>query len=149
MAETDKHPYLLPFEAIRRRLEVRSERGELKVTLGYDTLLAIIRQFLAFVPVDEAWYCAQYPDIAEAIAAGQVEGVRQHFTDNGYFEGRLPFPLAVDEAWYLAENADVAAAIAGGEIASANEHFQANGYREGRLPFPAPAPLAEAGGLGG
>ena len=55
--------------------------------------------------------------------------------DDGYFEGRLPFPIVVDERWYLEQNPDVATSIHDGVVASAQEHFDQDGYREGRLPF--------------
>ena len=61
--------------------------------------------------------------------------LRQHFVDDGYFEGRRPFAMPIDERWYLTENPDVADSIRRGDIPSAQEHFDQDGYREGRLPF--------------
>ncbi len=60
---------------------------------------------------------------------------RDHFVHNGYFEGRLPFPIAVDERWYLTENPEVAEYIRAGRLTSGQQHFAQDGYREGRLPF--------------
>jgi hypothetical protein len=60
---------------------------------------------------------------------------RDHFVQNGYFEGRRPHEIEVDEEWYLAHYDDVAEGVETGEIGSASEHFHRHGYREGRLPF--------------
>jgi hypothetical protein len=59
----------------------------------------------------------------------------KHFVHDGYFEGRLPFPIKVDERWYLAQHPDVADSIRQGLVESAQDHFERDGYREGRLPF--------------
>jgi hypothetical protein len=87
------------------------------------------------VDVDEAWYARTYEDIGNAVKNGVLRSARQHFVDDGYFEGRLPFPMLVDERWYLAENPDVAESIRKGVVDSAQDHFNKDGYREGRLPF--------------
>jgi hypothetical protein len=79
---------------------------------------------------------AENPDVAVACRAGQVASAQEHFTQNGYFEGRLPFKITVDEDWYLKAYPDVANGIAAGAFASAQEHFVAIGYLEGRLPRP-------------
>jgi hypothetical protein len=38
--------------------------------MAYERLLELIRHLLSQVVVDEQWYLAQYPDVAEAIAKG-------------------------------------------------------------------------------
>jgi hypothetical protein len=96
----------------------------------------MIRTLLQAVEVDEAWYLAQYHDVAEAIRNGLVISAREHFLSNGYFEGRMPFPITVDEGWYLEQNPGVAGHIASGELLSAQQHFNDDGYREGRQPRP-------------
>ena len=103
--------------------------------MPYDSFLNIIRMILATVDVDEEWYLQQYEDIARAVRSGTVPSGRRHFIDDGYFEGRLPFPIRVDERWYLEQNPDVANDVRGGRVASGQVHFDTNGYREGRLPF--------------
>jgi hypothetical protein len=65
-----------------------------------------------------------------------VESAKQHFMEDGFFEGRLPFPMPVDERWYLEENADVAESVRKGVVGSGQQHFTEDGYREGRLPYP-------------
>lgn len=127
--------YLPPFELIRRSVEITTVRGELQVKLSYENFVAILRQMIQGIEVDEAWYARAYEDIGDAIKQGTIASAKQHFVHDGYFEGRLPFTINVDEKRYLAENPDVAESIRSGSVASAQEHFDKNGYREGRLPF--------------
>lgn len=124
------------FKTLKQKISIVTVNGELKVNNTYDEFLEILRLMLRSTSVDEAWYLAEYPDIAEAVAAGEVKSARHHFIDSGYFEGRLPSPLEIDEAWYLSEYPDVAEGIARGEILSARQHFEEHGYDEGRSPGP-------------
>jgi hypothetical protein len=124
--------YVAPFEAVREFLTAdQSSYGE-NVT---ETFLTALRLLLAGIDVDEDWYLAQNPDIAQAIAAGTTKSAKQHFVEHGYFEGRLPFPITVDEQWYLSQNPDVCENVRKGTVKSAQRHFDTDGYREGRLPF--------------
>jgi hypothetical protein len=127
--------YLPPFEFIRRSIHITTVKGELRVNLSYEEFIGIIRQMIQGVQVEEAWYARAYQDIGLAVKEGVVGSGRQHFVHDGYFEGRMPFPIRVDEAWYLAKYPDVAAHIREGTVESAQDHFDRNGYREGRLPF--------------
>jgi hypothetical protein len=127
--------YLPPFELIRRSIEISTIRGELRVNLSYENFVSILRTMIRGIEVNEAWYAKTYDDIGGAIKDGIVRSAKQHFVDDGYFEGRLPFPIAVDERWYLSENPDVEESIRKGTVDSAQDHFEKNGYREGRLPF--------------
>lgn len=127
--------YLPPFELIRRSIEISTVRGELRVNLSYENFVDILRTMIRGVEVDEAWYARTYEDIGNAVQGGALRSARQHFIDDGYFEGRLPFPILVDERWYLTQNPDVADSIRKGAVESAQEHFVKDGYREGRLPF--------------
>lgn len=127
--------YLPPFDLIRRMVEVSTVRGELRVSLSYDDFIKIMRMMVSGVEVDEAWYLREHEDIAHAVAGGSVELAKRHFLDDGYFEGRLPFPMAVDERWYLEHYPDVAESVRKGVVTSAEQHFAEDGYREGRLPY--------------
>ncbi|HET6607959.1 MAG TPA: hypothetical protein VFG62_14865 [Rhodopila sp.] len=127
--------YLPPFELIRRSIEISTVKGELHVNVSYENFIGLLRTLIRGIEVDEAWYVKQYEDIGEAIRKGNIKSARQHFVDDGYFEGRLPFPMDIDEKWYLAENPDVADSLRKGIVKSAQEHFDKDGYREGRLPF--------------
>lgn len=104
--------------------------------MPYESFLSIIRLILATIEVDERWYLRQYDDIATAVRNGIITSGRHHFIEDGYFEGRLPFPIQIDERWYLEQNPDVANDVKAGRVASGQAHFDADGYREGRLPFP-------------
>ena len=127
--------YLPPFDLIRRMVEVSTVRGELRVSLAYDEFVKILRMMIAGIEVDEVWYLKENGDIAQAIANGTVASAKQHFVDDGYFEGRRPFPMPVDERWYLEHNADVAESVRKGVVSGGEQHFVEDGYREGRLPF--------------
>ncbi len=127
--------YLPPFELLLRSIDVSRVRGELRVNVSYENFLTILRNMIRGIEVNEAWYVRTYEDIGNAIKEGLVGSAKQHFVDDGYFEGRLPFPILVDEKWYLADNPDVAESIRSGIVKSPQDHFEKNGYREGRLPF--------------
>jgi VCBS repeat-containing protein len=85
----------------------------------------------------EKEYLAHNPDVAKAVAAGQIASGAEHWQKWGKAEGRSYDKPAVDaalfdEAFYLQQNPDVAAAVASGKIASALEHYLAFGLKEGR-----------------
>jgi hypothetical protein len=127
--------YLPPFDLIRRSVEISTVRGELRVSLSYDDFVRVLRLMISGIQVIEEWYLTEYPDIAQAIRDGKVESARQHFIDDGFFEGRRPFPMDVDERWYLQQYADVAESVRTGVVGSGQQHFVEDGYREGRLPY--------------
>ncbi len=127
--------YVPPFDLIRRSVEISTVKGELRVNVSYEDFINILKMMIAGVEVDEEWYLRTYEDIAQAVKEGTIKSARQHFVDDGYFEGRLPFPVNVDETWYLQQNPDVAESVRRGVVASGTAHFQEDGYREGRLPF--------------
>jgi hypothetical protein len=126
--------YLPPFDVIRRSVEITSVKGELRVNVSYDSFIDILRLIISGIDLDEEWYLQEYPDIAEAVKSGRIASGKQHFVDDGYFEGRLPFPIQVDERWYLEQNPDVAENVRKGVLSSGQQHFAEDGYREGRLP---------------
>jgi hypothetical protein len=127
--------YLPPFEILKSHLTLSTVKGELTVSCSYDNLIQLLRQLIIGVEVDERWYLERYPDIADAISRGLVKSPQSHFVNDGYFEGRLPFPIRVDERYYLAHNEGVAEYVRKGMLESGQQHFDENGYVEGRLPF--------------
>ena len=127
--------YLPPFEVLKSFLTVQTQNGELMITASYESFVEMLRRFIAGIQVDEAWYRARYPDIAEAIDKGIVASAQKHFVDDGYFEGRQPFEIKVDERYYLTQNTGVADFVRRGILADGQQHFDENGYQEGRLPF--------------
>ena len=122
-----------PFKVLKQRLTMAAVRGVPKVNNSYDEILGIISLLLRGTEVDEGWYLAQYPHLAEALKAGEIKSARNHFSHSGYFEGRLPRAPEIDEAWYLAQYPDVAEGIARGEIQSVQQHYLDFGYAEGRF----------------
>ena len=127
--------YIPPFDLIRRSIEISTVKGELRISVPYEDFIDILKKILDGIEVDEHWYLQKYEDIADAIKKGSIKSAQDHFVGDGYFEGRVPFPMTVDEKWYLQEYRDVAENIAKGSVESAQTHFEENGYREGRLPF--------------
>jgi hypothetical protein len=127
--------YIPPFEILKSYVSTNADSGELMVTCTYEAFVGMIRRVLLGVDVDEAWYLSHYTDIADAIEKGLVTDARSHFINDGYFEGRMPFPIRVDEAYYLGRNAGVADFVRRGLLESGQQHFDENGYKEGRLPF--------------
>jgi len=127
--------YFPPFEVIRRAVEISSVQGELRVNVSYENFVKLRKLMIKGMEVDAEWYGRAYADIGQAIRAGTIHSARDHFMNDGYFEGRLPFPIQVDEAWYLKKYPDVADGIRRGVLTSAQEHFEMDGYKEGRLPF--------------
>jgi len=126
--------YIPPFIFVKKNFSMSASDGNIVANIDYDHLLSVVRLLLRGISFDEDWYLSSYPDIAEALAAGHITSAKGHFIEDGYFEGRLPFPLEVDEAWYTQEYPDIGQAIERGEIASATDHFREFGYMEGRIP---------------
>jgi hypothetical protein len=125
-------PHLSSFAFLKGQLRRAGIDETSNADICFEEFLDIIRILLRAIPVDEAWYLAEYPDVAAAIAAGDIRSAQHHFIASGYFEGRLPSPLDLDEVWYLSTYPDVADGIAPGDFQSAQEHFREHGYDEGR-----------------
>jgi hypothetical protein len=104
------------------------------VELLESRLLELLQMLLNGVNVDEKWYLTKYPDVAEAVQAGDMKSAREHYIRSGYFENRMPGPIRVDEGWYKAEYPDVSAAIKSGAFKNGQQHFERSGFKEGRLP---------------
>jgi hypothetical protein len=116
-------------------MSISTIKGDMVVTSPYETFIQMIRRMIVDVPVNDGWYLERYPDIAEAISQGIVASPKAHFVNDGYFEGRVPFPIRVDEKYYLTQNSGVADHVRKGHLSSGQQHFDENGYKEGRLPF--------------
>ncbi len=83
---------------------------------------------------DEQLYLNQNPDIAQAVASGQVKSGFEHFILHGFNEGRS---LGLfDEQFYLRQNPDIAQVVASGQLRSGLEHFIRYGANENRQPNP-------------
>lgn len=81
----------------------------------------------------ESVYLADNPDVAQAVARGDLASGLQHYQTDGAAEQRLGV-MSLDEQFYLAQNPDVAASVAEGGFASGLHHYLAFGAKEGRDP---------------
>lgn len=95
----------------------------------------ILTGLLSLAVIDEPWYLARYPDVANAIKTGSFRNGKDHYIHAGYFENRLPRPITVNEKWYLVTYPDVAEAVRTHTQNSASDHFFSVGFLEGRLPY--------------
>jgi hypothetical protein len=109
------------------------ERGG-SVEIPVSLLRLLLQIALAAADFDEEEYLRANPDVAKAIAQGEVESAKLHYIVYGYFEGRQGAGPEVDEKWYLQAYPDVATAVRENKIPSATDHFQAVGAGEGRSP---------------
>ena len=116
-------------------------RGE-EFVCAWKDFTKLIYLALQFVPVDEEWYLAEYPDVRAEIESQNIASASDHYRRAGYLEGRFPIRPVVDEAWYLSMYPDVREAIASGRVPDAQTHFVKSGHREGRMPYAMPVDSA-------
>lgn len=81
---------------------------------------------------DEAAYLRLYPDIARALAAGQIRSAWDHYDEHGRREGRKISDFDAD--FYLRSYPIAAEEIAAGRAIDAFEHYKALGRARGFLP---------------
>jgi len=101
------------------------ETNNTKVLLGTETLVSQNSLF------DEHYYLAKYPNVAAAVAAGEIVSGYDHYIKYGQYEGYSPSPYW-DEAWYLQKNPDVAAAVQAGKVSSGFMQYYLYGQYENR-----------------
>jgi hypothetical protein len=106
-----------------------------EVVLPEGVFILLLHAALLSVTFDETWYLEQNPDVRESVQSGRLRSARDHFVMQGYFEGRLPHPIAVDEKYYSNANPDVREALDRGAINSLKQHFMETGRFEGRTPY--------------
>ena len=80
-----------PFHAVLAKLGVDPRNAGI-ATVDLAAVLDLLKGFVSTVAVDEEGYRRAYPDVAQAIEAGQVSSAHSHFIESGYFEGRSPCP---------------------------------------------------------
>lgn len=117
---------------------------EKQVSVPVSVLRLLIQAALENVPFEEDRYVSSYPDLERAWQSGEIQDLRQHFIEVGYFEGRTGNRATVDEGWYLNRYKDVALAVREGHVSSVQEHYNSAGEREWRAPNEAAAPLVQA-----
>ncbi len=130
--------YIPHIKLILEALRVNPERLNSKSKVAIDTRLlrTLLQVAVAKLPFSAEFYRTAYPDLAAAQNDGQIEDLRAHYIETGYFEGRLGAAPVVDEAFYASTYPDVATAVKRGDIASATEHYVTAGAAEGRIPNP-------------
>jgi len=131
---TQAVPYFPPFAFLKSHLQFKSTQSEVHVTLSYDAFVRLVQLMARSVDVNEQWYLAQNPDVAEGIRQGQFRSAKHHWIDFGYLEGRLPYELTVDSNWYLTNYPDIAEAVNAATEESALSHYRRTGFLEGRIP---------------
>lgn len=140
---TEYVPHISLFlKALRINRERLSSRS--KVAIDARILRQLLQALAAAAPFSEPFYLEQNPDVAEAHAKGQIEDLRAHYVEQGYFEGRAGYSPPVDEAYYIDAYPDVAEAVQRGDVASGTEHYIRSGAAEARIPNPRIRPAVEA-----
>ena len=124
------------FAELKTRLPVNPRRGRLLVTIERVEFIRLVKTILRAVPVDEAWYRNTYPAAAKMIDGGTFRSATEHFAEQGYFDGWLPFDIIVDDEWYVARYDHVRTGLQRGVARSAKDHFLQVGYHEGCRPTP-------------
>lgn len=137
--------YVPHIDLLLQALRINRDRlnSKSKVAIDARLLRALIQGVAAAAPFSEQFYLATYPDVAEAVATGDIADARRHFTEVGFLEGRFGAPPPVDEAFYTAKYEDVAQAIAQADVTSGADHYMRAGAAEGRLPSMALASVVE------
>ena len=130
--------YLPHIDMVLRALRINRERLTSKSKVAVDAkLLRYMLQSLAeAAPFSAEFYLRNNPDVAEAHAGGQIQDLRAHFVEQGYFEGRSGAGPTVEEGYYASAYPDVAEAVKRGDVASGSEHYLRSGAAEGRIPNP-------------
>jgi hypothetical protein len=128
--------YVPHIDLVLQALRINRERLNSKSKIAIDTKLlrALLQVLAASAPFSAEFYLKTYPDLAEAYAAGQIDDLRRHFIERGFFEGRTAYEPPVDEAYYTTEYKDVGAAVERGDVLSGSEHYMRSGASEGRIP---------------
>lgn len=133
MSATEYFPHI---DLILHSLRINRDRLSSKSKIAIDArLLRLMLQTIAAkLPFSDDFYMVNYPDLAEAYAAGKIPNLHQHFVDSGYLEGRIGSPPNVDEGYYLGAYKDVGKAVSAGDVANGAEHYMRAGAAEGRVP---------------
>lgn len=67
-------------------------KGLFPTDVDLNDIKAVLRSLVENAPFDEDFYLARYPDIRNAVAAGQRKSGKAHFVDDGYFHNRIAQP---------------------------------------------------------
>ena len=125
----------LSYSGLRKNYLLRPNADQKTVQISKELLHFLLSKLVVRVVVDEAFYTGLYPDIGEAIKAGQFISARHHYVRFGYMEDRMPHRIEVDDAFYRKTYPDVVGGLRSGRLASSQLHFEHFGFKEGRLPY--------------
>ena len=130
--------YLPHIDMFLRALRINRERLGSKSKIAVDARLLrhLLQSLAAAAPFSDEFYLQNNPDIAQAHAGGQIENLRTHFVEQGYFEGRSGAEPMVNETYYASTYPDVADAVRRADVTSGTEHYLRSGAAEGRIPNP-------------
>ena len=64
--------YIPPFSTLCETAGFTPGRRNQSVKLSYERMIEILRRIATAIEIDEGWYLARYPDVAQAIEAGTV-----------------------------------------------------------------------------
>lgn len=126
----------VPFSQLKTKMRILPSHGRLQVDIETEDFLALVRNVLIAVPVDEGWYRDTYPGATKAMEKGGFSSAASQYAEQGYFAGWLPFPMEVDETWYVSRYEHVRTALKTGLAKSAQDHFVRLGYPQGCRPTP-------------
>ena len=82
---------------------------------------------------DASWYLKTYPQVGEAIAAGEYGNALHHYLTNPTPDEFSPSPW-FDEAYYRQTSPDILPSVGVGGLRNGYEHFVLFGAHEGRSP---------------
>jgi hypothetical protein len=85
--------YVPPYTMLTKWMDGYAVAGTTRLTLLYDDVLDVLKGFLREIPVDDSWYKAEYPAVADYLSRMPTETPNSHFQKHGYFEGRRPFAV--------------------------------------------------------
>jgi len=83
--------YVPPCDLLMQWLDISPSASDGRLAIRYDDTIDVLKAFVGAIPVDEAWYLAEYPAVAELVRNVRTETAASHFRMHGYFEGRRPF----------------------------------------------------------
>jgi len=120
--------YIPPLSIILKRLGISLcslDKPEISVSSLFVKYL--LTQILQKCDIDTKFYSEKYPDISDIVSSGKFKSLDEHFVHQGYYEGRLPAPLAFDPMWYRNRYADMAQLAAAAGDAGLERHYIEHG----------------------
>ena len=83
--------YVPPCKLLTEWLDSRPRNAGGRLAMLYEDVVDVLTAFISAIPVNEEWYLAEYPAVADLVRNSQTETAKRHFRMHGYFENRRPF----------------------------------------------------------